>query len=590
MFKRTYGWVQNPSNLENLKKTVQIFDPLSKHYSDLMNELVPSLVPFSDLKQDLLKQLSERNGSFSYLQLVGTAKDINGKSAKKRSDAVADGLIQITVSPQSLKTKGKRWTDNWTADGFLRWALSLNFVKHDRETDFCSITDKGLKFSRSTANVTEDPYLIEALLAYPPASRVLSILNESSAPMNKFEIGEQLGFKGEKGFTSYPSELMEDWFKQATTSEQRSIRSDVEGTADKYARMIAGWLEKVGFVQKSQIMVSTNSGNKAGFQTFSITARGKLHYLRSTGCSKNKQIPKYVNWEFLAVDGTSAAEKSSRDYVRTRRAYVLQFAEKTQSFDVLKRQLRSKGFLDSDKVIRNDISGLNNIGIRIDINGGRILLKDKLVGLDIPPLEVTTQLRDSALNKEKIRIIESTDLPLKYYELFDIAYDSRRNRDFEFLTVDLLKHVYGFEGSWLGGSRKPDGAVYTTEPNTNYGIILDTKSYSSGYSKNISQEDEMVRYIEDNQLRDPQRNPNRWWEIFPETISPDNTYFLWISSKFTGQFRDQLVDTFKRTGTHGAALAVDQLLIGADLVKKSKLNLSEIPHTLSEERVVSWKE
>ena len=72
----------------------------------------------------------------------------------------------------------------------------------------------------------------------------------------KFFIGNRLGFKDEPGFTSYSEELMLDWIKESENKkEELKIRSDVEGTADKYARMICGWLKKVGFVSQKSIQM-----------------------------------------------------------------------------------------------------------------------------------------------------------------------------------------------------------------------------------------------------------------------------------------------------------------------------------------------
>ena len=191
VISRTYGWVQNPSNFDNLKRVVQIFDPSSAHYSKLLNVLIPELIPFKDLRSQFIEKLRMGENKFSYVELVGTLKDLSGKSTKKREDAVADGLIQISILPQSARTRGKKWTDNWTSDGYLRWALSFNFVQHDRDTDICSITPKGLEFSQSTAKTDKDSNLIEAMLAYPPASRVLNILNDSATPLNKFGVNTQ---------------------------------------------------------------------------------------------------------------------------------------------------------------------------------------------------------------------------------------------------------------------------------------------------------------------------------------------------------------------------------------------------------------
>lgn len=576
MYIRTYGWVQNPSDFEKLKLVVQILDPDSEHYQRLRDSLINELIVFEDLKNHLLDKFQNRESVFSYSELVGSSRDYNGVSAKSRADAVADGLIQITILPQSHRTTGKRWTDNWTSDGYLRWALSLNFVKHDIETDNCTITELGILFSRSQNNSNQERTILQqALLAYPPASRVLRILSEANRAVTKFYIGKRLGFKGEKGFTSYPEDLMKDWFIESDAELQKKIKSDIEGTADKYARMISKWLEKVGYVNTYSTTVETLIGQKAGFPEYRITAAG-LHALRqSEGSSRNTRITKYLTWEFLATAG------NNRNYVRTRRAYILKYLENTNSYSVLKQNLASRGFNESEEIITNDIQGLNNIGIEIVINANNVQLKDKLIDFSIPNLNVTDELRDAELERRRSEMMAKTDLDAQYYELLEIAYDGRRNRDFEILTIDLFKEAYGYQGKLLGGGRKPDGIIFTSD----YGVIVDTKAYGQGYSKSISQEDEMVRYIEDNQLKDPTRNPTQWWTHFPNSIAQSNYYFLWVSSYFIGHFPEQLTSTSQRTSANGAALNVEQLLIGADLVQKGILSLNEIMDHFSNEEI-----
>ena len=143
---RTYGWVQNPSSFTNLKKVVQIFDNKSEHYKQMKSNLINKIY-FLEVRNALKEKINNGENSFSYLELVGTSRDKDEKSPDERSQAVADALIQISIIPQQAQKTGKTWTDNWTADGFLRWAVSLNFVQVDRETDIFSITRKGLQFS-----------------------------------------------------------------------------------------------------------------------------------------------------------------------------------------------------------------------------------------------------------------------------------------------------------------------------------------------------------------------------------------------------------------------------------------------------------
>ncbi|MBM7817405.1 hypothetical protein JOE56_002099 [Brevibacterium paucivorans] len=587
--RRTYGWVQNPSNFENLKLVVQIFDSSTAHYKALRDDLVCRLIPFIDLRNQLHDKLLNCTETFTYKELVGTSKDKNNETPKRRSDAVADGLIQVTILPQNHKTTGKEWTDNWTSDGYLRWALSLGLVTHNRATDTCSLTETGREFAQSEKSPEEDQTLIDSLLAYPPAIRILQLLDESRKPVNKFYLGSNLGFKGERGFTSYEDATMRDWLKLSTSKEEQTkIRSDIEGTADKYARGIASWLEKLGFVVSHSTTIQTSLGVCAGFREFSITAKGRHALRRSKGSSKNRRIPKYVNWEFLAIDGNTDEEKQRKDYVRTRRAHIIEILSTTKSFKNLMTRLKSLGFHDSETVVRADIEGLQGIGISVITSGNSVTLKDTIKGLDIPPLGVTPERQRTIHDKRKEKIMERTSLPLKFYELYDIAFDPKRSRDFEILTVELFKLATNTNARVLGGSLRPDGIVYQQADGQSPGIIIDTKAYADGYSKIKSQEDEMVRYIEDNQFRDPKRNPTKWWESFPKTISPKNTTFLWVSSTFTGAFDEQLKSTYHRTNANGGAVAVDQLLIGVDKVCRGELTSEELFDSLKRNQIATF--
>ncbi|MBF0819175.1 restriction endonuclease FokI C-terminal domain-containing protein [Streptococcus acidominimus] len=567
MRTRTYGWVQNPSSFSSLKKVVQIFDNQSAHYNLLKKSLLDTIY-FKELRNSFHEKFQKGVESFSYIELVGTSKNKEGKSPKKRADAVADSLIQISITPQQVKNTGRTWTDNWTADGFLRWAVSLNFVEVNRETDIFSITQKGLLFSRASDNSEEELSVLRtALLSYPPATQILSLLADNGGYCTKYYLGEKLGFRGEKGFTSYNEDIMFDWLGSATKTEKKSIKSDIEGTSDKYARGICNWLKNVGLVDSQTVRRTFANGEEDGFQGYKINARG-LHALKqSQGSSKNAKIEKYVMWEFFATHG------ENREYIRTRRAYIVKFLQETQSFLVLLEKLKLKGFHDEIEIIKSDIDGLNYFGLRIDISDNKVVLKDKVNDFSIPELELTKELKNEQSEKRKAKFLKETDLPMKYIELLDIAYDGKRNRDFEIVTMELFRKVYKLHSKLLGGGRKPDGLIYKDD----FGIIVDTKAYGEGYSKSIHQADEMIRYIEDNKRRDENRNPVKWWEHFPSIIPQDKFYFMWVSSKFVGKFQEQLDYTANETNTKGAALNVEQLLLGADLVSKGKLNATTLP-------------
>lgn len=576
MKNRTYGWVQNPSSFSNLKKVVKLFDNNSDHYIDLRNNLLTSIY-FTDVRNDLQDKLNKGETVFSYNELVGTSRDISGKSPKKRADAVADALIQISILPQGFKRTGKTWTDNWTADGFLRWAVSLNFVSADRESDTFSITPKGLAFVQTKDDSPEEKKVLrEALLAYPPATQILRLLASNGGYCTKFYLGEHLGFRGERGFTSYDEELMFDWLGDAEESEKKAIKSDVEGSSDKYARQICNWLKNIGLVDVQTVKRTYSDGSTNGFQGYKINARG-LHALRqSEGSSKNSKHMKFLMWEFLATNC------ENRDYVRTRRAYILKFLQETNSFSNLLSKLNQIGFTDEKEVIESDIQGLVFFGLRIDFNGKNVILKDIISDFSIPDLNLTEELRNEQSEKLRSKFLKLTDLPMKYLELLDIAFDGKRNRDFEIMTIDLFKNIYKLNAKLLGGGRKPDGLIYTDR----FGVIVDTKAYGEGYSKSINQADEMIRYIEDNQKRDLNRNPIEWWKNYPTSIPEDSFYFMWVSSKFVGRFQEQLKYTANETKTLGGALNVEQLLIGADLVAKGELCANEFYKVFKNKEII----
>lgn len=574
MADRTFGWVQNPSDFNSLQKVVQIFDPDSSHYAALRDHLVEAYIPLDDIQQALLDKLDRGESVFTYFDLVGRSVDQFGNVAKKRALAVGSSLIQVSIPSQSARTSGKYWTDNWTADGYLRWAVSLNLVEYLRDDDKYQISERGLEFSHAGSREERDRILTDAFLAYPPATRILGVLAESSPiKLNKFEMGHQLGFSGEPGFTSYSNDIMTDYLSQAEDSnEAKSIRSDIEGTSDKYARMIAGWLSKVGLVKSEPTKIlNVHLGEISGFRNYSITAPGVHANRQAQGASSRAKISKFVMWEFLATTG------SDRSYVRSRRASILQLMMDTpmKSFNSLVLALNNRGFSDDPAVIKNDIQGLDGIGIRISTDGRTVRLLDNIEDFEIPEIQGQSRSYDSVeRDSRKAKFLAKTSLPPRFVELLSIAYESKSNRDFEMITAELFKDIYGLDAVHLGNARKPDALAFTDD----FGIIIDTKAYSDGYSKNINQEDEMVRYIEDNQIRTAERNNNEWWLSFPTSIPDDAFHFLWVSSYFTGRFEEQLQETSDRTGgTTGGALDVEQLLIGASLVQEGKMDPNEVP-------------
>ena len=364
---------------------------------------------------------------------------------------------------------------------------------------------------------------------------------------------------------------------QTTDSEERKkIKQDIEGTSDKYARMIAGWLVKLGLVQQLQNRIQVNGISLTAFPLYKITAKGEYALRQSRGSSKNQKIPQYIMWEFLA-----AGANVNRDYLRSRRAHIIQSAKKPIKIKSLSNYLDSLGYKTSEAVINEDIQKLEYFGINFIKVQDSIHINNKILHFDIPDLNITDEERGTQNDKFKNYLRENTKLSFKFIELIDIAHDGVRNRDMEIITAELLKEVYGLNVKLLGGGRKPDILAYTDD----IGIIIDTKAYKDGYGKSIQQADEMIRYIEDNKRRDLIRNPNEWWRHFPTSISKDKFYFMWISSYFNNNFCEQVRYTSQETKSIGAALNVRQLLLCADAIQNGTLSLDTFLEAFRNEEI-----
>ena len=571
---RTFGWVQNPGDLRKLCNVVAVFDSNSCMHHRLKTEILPALVSAENGLADLIAALNMQPLKISYQHLVGTGRSV-------RATAPCDAIIQATVPGQG----NKPFTDNWTADGFVRWAHCLGFIVYDYSDDTFEASEIGLKLSIARGdgeelNDDEKEIIIEAILSYPPAIRVLSLLAEEDAHLTKFEIGRQLGFIGEGGFTSMPQSLLVRSLSATTDSKERNkMRTDWEGSSDKYARMIASWLTKLGLVEKvpKNVTVSLGAENYTANigQAYVLTAQGLSALRRARGASRHRRISKTICCEMLATKG------SDRDFLRTRRGLIVKvLSEHSGSVNTTEiiEVLAGYNIDTTINTIYDDVQGLINIGLDIDIGANRenFRWRDKINDFVIPiragimPSE-NEQIKDELRNS-------ITHLSHEYLSLVDLAYDGTQNRLFEMITIKLLTEECGFLGLHLGGSRKPDGIVYTASLADNYGVIIDTKAYSGGYNLPISQADEMQRYIQENQRRDGRENPNMWWKNFSDDVCRFN--FMFVSGHFKGEYQTQIDRISHITSTPGTAVDIYELLLIAESIKDRTCNLADAENAL----------
>ena len=581
MANRSFGWIQDAGSFSGLKKILQAFLRGSKQYLLLKDSLIPTCVPDRYGRQELLDALELDSIPYNILKGKGTSCQLtvdenmkmfgyNKADAEKvvakagRGNAAATGIGQLCLTAQKLMPNGKNkpYQGDWSTDSFLRFGVSLGFLNYDYKTDCVSLSGVGKAFAESEDDSNEEKQKIgDALLSYPPACRVLELLNHYGH-MTKFEIGRQLGFQGEAGFTSIPQNMFVSGYCTASSKkEQIEIRQNCEGSADKYARMIASWFCSIGWVTKApKTVTETFAGTEYTMdigQAYMITLSGKTNAKRILGSSSQSGVVKIVLKDMLATKATD------RDYLRNRRALILEALSTDKNLETIQNYLSTRGLNEDTIVIKDDIDNFSNIGLHIKQQSEKYRLLDSITGL-VVDTSVKMIKSNTLVAKDNMRQ-KLKNINHKYLVLMDLCYDSDSNRDFEIETMSLLTDELQYRGSHLGGASKPDGVFYLDSN----GVIVDTKAYSKGYSLPISQADEMIRYIEENKARGD-INPNKWWKNFKPEVSQFS--YLFVSSEFTGGFQDRLDYIKRRTNYDGGVVTAENLLLFAEEVMSRKLS------------------
>lgn len=558
--ERTFGWVQEASLISSLKDVVSVFVKDSEINKLLREDKIPRLIAEEDGRDEFIRLLEQDEIVIPYNMLKG--RGYSPSKGETRATAPCTGIIQAT-----LRGQRREYQSDWSSDSYLRWAISLGFLDYNRENDTCSISNLGLRFVNATSTSEEKEILTIAFLSNPPVVRVLNLLDKHEH-LTKFEIGSQLGFLGEAGFTSIPQKLIVQSIVDEP-SERNQILSDVEGTSDKYARMICSWLIQLGWVQQVEKEVTEFIGYKEYTttipQSYMLTLQGKRAVKRAFGTSSVRRVPKRVLWEMLAT------KPSDKRYLRNRRATIIQYINNTaRALEEVQNHLSEKGYEESIGTILDDIRNFEQIGLQVSNTNNKYKIMDEIIGLDIPSIEGEERFEKSAISELKDTIRDKlVAIPHKYLVIIDLSFDGKSNRDFEIQTIDLLTNELDFEGIRLGESRKPDGIIFRQSN----GVIIDNKAYSRGYSLPISQADEMIRYIEENKTRDKEQNSKEWWKHFRVDVKDFN--YLFVSSEFTGSFKDRLEYIASRTGVNGAAINSANLLLLAEELKTNRLSYKD---------------
>ena len=564
---RAFGWVQDASNINSLCDVVAVFDSESDFHNRLISELIPNLVSESDGKSKMIDALNSKPLSLKYKLLTGT-------SFTPRSTSRCNGIIQAAVKGQKRPFLG-----DWPADNYVRWAHAVGFIKYNYADDSFSITQNGLKLTHATSPAEKESILINAILSHPPAYRILSLLKNPDTQLTKFELGEKLGFNGEEGFICYPvRSIVAALAESKKTKGQNKISSNWESSSDKYARTIAQWLHHLGLIDNCKKDVTVEYGHNlysASLGAFCITPKGERILRNIDGNSKHPKTKKIVSYEIFATKG------SDREYLRLRRALILKCIVENKNkatYEEIQKSLKTHSIDDSIETIKDDVLGFINLGLNITTSDNSVFLNDIIADFQIPVYKDLTSKSELSKEKDEIRK-QLKSLSHDYLSLMDLAFDPKQNRLFEIKAMDLFLNECGFYGRHLGGANKPDGVLYTEETysikseNKNYGIIVDMKAYSGGYNLPIGQQDEMKRYISNNQKRDEKINPTKWWNEFPDYLN--KFYFMFVSGTFKGDIADKLNKIYLETKTSGAAMQIISALLIADKIKSNEMSLKD---------------
>lgn len=580
MAKRTLGWVQNPGKLSNLKIAVSIFKKNSNYNKWLRNIRLPFLEKYGLISKENYGKfedaLSKEDIVIDYTMLKG-----QGAGKLGRANAICTGIIQAAIDGQQDRvfvddngielTIKKPYTDDWSAEGFLRWAISCGLLNYDSKMDTCSISELGNELADTIDDSAEEKEIFtKALLSYPPVCRILSLLSDGKG-YTKFELGRRLGFYGELGFTSIPQNVYVYDYSTASATEKDKVRSNEEGDSDKYARGIASWCTQMGWVESKNEKVTESYRGidyAVRLQKYYITRNGEKALKRSVGNSSNAKIPKIVLFEMLASNKAVDAE-----YLRIERANIIKaITTSEKSLRQIQDVLKAEKLEVTEASIADDILGLTQIGLNIRERNGKYRITDKITGLIIPSSSSVnkadiTQLKETV--RDQLKFVDH-----KYLVLIDLAYSDasskgKKNadaREFEIQTAELFTKELSFGGMRLGDANRPDVIISYD----NYGTIIDNKSYKDGFNIDKKCADEMSRYINENARRIPGLPKNEWWKNFDANV--DTFTFLFITSFLKGNYDAQLEYISKsQNNIPGGAIAVDNLLYLAERLKSGNI-------------------
>lgn len=498
-----YGWVQNTSNLSTIRDTVDLVPAEGIDHNTLMRSIYFSRQEKGDIK--------------------------------------------------------KKWT--WDARCRIKAICATGMVELDRSVSGYKLTALGTELKSAPHNPSlfkgkrilspeEKEIFKKGLLTNPPVIRVLNVLNESrrngNIPLSKYDVGSQLGFVGDIGFTHFEAEYVASMGKSF---------NDKEGDADKWARTIISWLSQVGWVVKG------DSAEIYGKTLPRYTTTFEVDRILQYGA---KSTTKYIPQEMLCSEHHAFPQ-----VVQERRIAILKELSKapTVRVDALLSTLNNNGIEIDEETLKFDLINLKQAGINVEKELSCYRLADK-VKLDIIPEKTREAATVNDVEKAITHYVTTyaETLPARLVDnLIRYGYGGTDTAALFEAAVDKFFKLIGYDSNCLGQGhgRVADVIVKyrAAQYAKSYGLIVDAKAYSK-YNFPVGDVRKMKEYIDLHGA-----------ELLADKI-PKHA-FAFVSMDFTNPIA-HLQEIADETAINGTAITVYELFKLGDMVAQGKISIADI--------------
>ncbi len=535
---RAAGWIQDASDFDNLHKFVSLFSHESFYRKEFLSKLQTIVV--EEKRKEFLSIVNKEDIRIKYVDIVGTSP-----KGSRRTETKCNGIGQASLEGQR---KDRNFQGDWPTDNFLRWAEILCFINYDYIDDTYSITSIGREFVKAIDISDRNSILEKQLSYYPPVSRILKLLK--SGPTSKFEIGENLGFIGEKGFTYITEDLYVRTYASANSTDRKRLRSDFEGSSDKYARQICSWLTKLNLIDKTKKIMNFNGEEVNLPSSYKINVNGE-NFLR-----KFENSSKYILFGMLSM------EASNKELHCKRRAILLKMlSQNYYSSDEIVEELLRNDIVSFSNEVEDDILSMSNMGLIFEYSNGKHKLINSIDGLEIPiKITINTEEKVFAIKELLRRDLKYVNHDL--LNLVDYSLSKKSSRLFEVYVAKAFK-VLNDETHLLGGPSKPDVVSVFQD----LVLLIDAKAYKDGFTLPIAEQDKMIRYIGDFSKN---TQNYEWIEALKLKHVNKDLGFNFTSSGFSQNINSKINKIYERSNISGSCVNVIQLLFLIDQFLRDK--------------------